>query len=75
MATLQKQPQAEAVDHSALLSKKQAAQYLQVTIRYIERQAASGRLKAYKPTGGLFRVRRSDLDAFLEAGATIGGAV
>jgi excisionase family DNA binding protein len=64
---------AEAVNHSALFTKKQAAGYLQVTPRYIERAVTSGRLKALKPTGGLWRVRQSELDAFLESGATIGG--
>ena len=71
MAT-QKQPQAEA-GNSAILTKQQAAEYLQTTPRYLERMAASGRLRALKPTGKLWRVRRSDLDAFLESGATIGG--
>jgi DNA binding domain, excisionase family len=71
MAT-QRQPQAEAAN-SAILTKKQAAAYLQVTPRYIERAVTRGRLKALKPTGGLWRVRKSQLDAFLESGATIGG--
>jgi excisionase family DNA binding protein len=58
----------------AILTKQQAAEYLQATPRYIERMVQSGRLRALKPTGKLWRVRRSDLDAFLESGATIGGA-
>jgi excisionase family DNA binding protein len=65
-------PPAEA-SNSAILTKQQAAEYLQTTPRYIERMAASGRLRALKPTGKLWRVRRSDLDAFLESEATIGG--
>jgi excisionase family DNA binding protein len=69
MAT-QKQPHREAVN-SAILTKQQAAEYLQVTPRYIERQIKAGRLRAYKQTGKLWRVRRSDLDAFLESGASI----
>ena len=72
MAT-QKQPQAEAAN-SAILTKQQAAEYLQATPRYIERMVARGRLRALKPTGKLWRVRQSDLDAFLESGASIGGA-
>jgi excisionase family DNA binding protein len=68
----QKQTQAEAAN-SAVLTKQQAAEYLQATPRYIERMVQSGRLRALKPTGKLWRVRRSDLDAFLESGATIGG--
>jgi excisionase family DNA binding protein len=63
-------PQAEAVN-SAILTKQQAAEYLQVTPRYIERQIKAGRLRAYKPTGKLWRVRQSELDAFLESGASI----
>jgi excisionase family DNA binding protein len=58
---------------SGLLTKKQAAEYLQVTPRYIERAVRSGLLRALKPTSKLVRIRRSDLDAFLEAGATIKG--
>jgi excisionase family DNA binding protein len=66
----QTQPQAEAVN-SAILTKQQAAEYLQTTPRYIERMVASGRLRALKPTGKLWRVRQSELDAFLESGASI----
>jgi excisionase family DNA binding protein len=72
MAT-QKQPQTDAAK-SAILTKQQAADYLQTTPRYLERMVASGRLRALKPTGKLWRVRRNDLDAFLESGVTIGGA-
>jgi excisionase family DNA binding protein len=68
----QKQSQAEAAN-SAILTKQQAAEYLQTTPRYVERMVSNGRLRALKPTGKLWRVRRSDLDAFLESGATIGG--
>jgi excisionase family DNA binding protein len=66
-------PQAEAAN-SAILTKQQAAEYLQTTPRYIERMVASGRLRALKPSGKLWRVRQSDIDAFLESGASIGGA-
>lgn len=64
-------PPADAVNKSALLTKQQAAAQLQVTTRYVERQIASGRLKAYKPTGGLVRIRQSALDDFLEEGVSI----
>ena len=85
MAKAIKNPSAETVSNSAsshgaglssaaLLTKKQAAEYLQVTTRYIERLASSGKLRCYKPTGGLWRVRKSSLDAFLESGATIGAS-
>jgi excisionase family DNA binding protein len=57
----------------AILTKRQAAEYVCCTPRYLENQIRAGRLKALKPTGKLVRIRRSDLDAFLESGATIGG--
>jgi excisionase family DNA binding protein len=57
----------------AILTKEQAANYLQTTPRYIERAVKRGQLRALKPTGKLWRVRLSDLIAFLDSGATIGG--
>ncbi|HZS18150.1 MAG TPA: excisionase family DNA-binding protein [Candidatus Udaeobacter sp.] len=57
----------------AILTKRQAADYICCTPRYLETQIRSGRLKALKPTGKLLRIRRTDLEAFLEAGSTIGG--
>jgi excisionase family DNA binding protein len=65
-------PQAEAAN-SAILTKKEAAEFVRCTVRYLERQIRAGRLRALKPTGKLVRIRRADLDAFLESGATIGG--
>ena len=65
----QKRPQAEAAN-SAILTKQEAADHLKVSPRYIERMVRAGRIRAYKPTGGLFRVRLSDLDAFLQSGVT-----
>jgi excisionase family DNA binding protein len=70
----QTKPQAEAVNNSAILTKQQAAEYLQTTPRYLERMIRAGRLRALKPTRKLVRIRRSDLEPFLESGATIGGA-
>jgi excisionase family DNA binding protein len=80
----QNQPQAEAVNsaslqaagliHAAILTKQEAAAFLRCTVRYIERVIRAGRLRACKPTGKLVRIYRRDLDAFLESGATIGGA-
>jgi excisionase family DNA binding protein len=55
-----------------LLTLKQAAQYAICTPRYLQHQIRRGRLKALKPTGKLVRIRRSDLEKFLESGATIG---
>jgi excisionase family DNA binding protein len=56
-----------------LLTLKQAAQYAICTPRYLQNQIRAGRLKALKPTSKFLRIRRVDLDRFLEAGATIGG--
>jgi len=64
-------PHAEAVTHLVLYTKEQAAAYLQVTPRYINRQVALGKLRAFKPSAKIFRVRRSDLDSFIESGSTI----
>jgi DNA binding domain, excisionase family len=58
----------------AILTKQQAAEYLQVTPRYIERMVRSGRLRAYKPSGKLWRISRGSIEAFLESGATIWGS-
>jgi excisionase family DNA binding protein len=70
MAT-RKQPQAEAANSATYLTKQEAAKLLKVTTRYIERAVSGGRLRALKPTVGLWRVRKSDLDAFMESGASI----
>jgi excisionase family DNA binding protein len=59
--------------YSTLFTKQQAADYVQCTPRYLETQIRLGRLKALHPTGKLVRIRRSDLEAFLESGSTIGG--
>jgi excisionase family DNA binding protein len=65
----------EAVNKSpSILTKQQAAEYLQVSTRYLEHAVNSGRLRAFKPTGKLWRVSQRNLDAFLESGASIGGA-
>lgn len=57
---------------AVILTKREAANYVRCTPRYLERQIRAGRLRALKPTGKLVRIRRIDLDAFLESGATIG---
>ena len=61
----------ESSDISPILTKQEAADYIKTSTRFIERQVRLGRLKAYKPTGGLFRVRIADLNAFLESGASV----
>jgi excisionase family DNA binding protein len=56
-----------------LLTKQQSAEQTQTSVRYLEREIARGRLKALKLSRKLVRIRQSDLDAFLESCATIGG--
>jgi DNA binding domain, excisionase family len=58
---------------AVILTKREAANYVRCTPRYLERQIRAGRLRALKPTSKLVRIRRTDLDVFLESGATIGG--
>ena len=70
MTTIYQQAGAEI---PARLTKRQAADYVCCTPRYLETQIRLGRLKALKPTGKLVRIRRADLEKFLESGATIGG--
>ena len=59
--------------NSTILTKREAADFLRCTTRYIERMVAAGRLRAFKPTGKLWRIRRAELETFLESGVTIGG--
>ena len=56
-----------------LLTLSQAAQYAICTPRYLQKQIRAGRIKALKPTAKFLRIRRGELDRFLESGATIGG--
>jgi excisionase family DNA binding protein len=65
-------PSVETVN-STILTKKEAANFVRCTTRYLERQIRAGRLRALKPTGKLVRIRLRDLDKFLESGATTGG--
>ena len=55
---------------SPILTKLEAAAFLRCSPRYVERQVKLGRIKAYKPSGRLWRIRRTELEAFLESGAT-----
>jgi excisionase family DNA binding protein len=66
-------PLAGAANFPAILTKQQAAAYVQSTPRYLEQMVRSGRLRAFKPTGRFWRVRCTELDRFLEGGATMGG--
>jgi excisionase family DNA binding protein len=74
MATKQQQTPQAGTETPAILTKRQAADYVCCTPRYLENQIRAGRLRALKPTSKLVRIRRSDLEKFLESGATIGGA-
>ena len=65
----------KAGNGNALLNKQQAALHVQTTPRFLERAVKLGRLRALRPTGKLWRVRLSDLEKFLESGATSGGDV
>jgi excisionase family DNA binding protein len=56
--------------NATILTKQQAALYIQATPRFLERMVKAGRLTALRPTAKLWRVRLSDLEAFLESGAT-----
>ena len=60
-------PLAGAENFPAILTKQEAADFLRCTTRYVERVTRQGRLRAYRPTGKLWRVRLSDLEEFLES--------
>ena len=62
----------ETWGNQPLLTLRQAAEYAICTPRYLQTQIRAGRLRALKPTGKLVRIRRADLDAFLESGSSIG---
>ena len=66
-------PLAGAENFPAILTKQQAAAYVQSTTRYVERAIKSGRLRACKPSGKFVRIYRKDIDAFLQSGSSIGG--
>ena len=73
VAQLRHQIPSAGTEIPAILTKRQAADYICCTPRYLENQIRLGRLKALKPSGKLVRIRRTDLEQFLESGATIGG--
>jgi excisionase family DNA binding protein len=66
-------PLAGAENFPAILTKQEAANFLRCSTRYIERVTRSGLLKVCKPSAKLVRIRRSDLEKFLESGSSIGG--
>jgi excisionase family DNA binding protein len=57
----------ESNKNDDILTKKQAAAILGCTPRFLERHIAKGRLRALKPTKKFVRIRRSELDKFLES--------
>jgi excisionase family DNA binding protein len=61
---------AETHSNSAYLTKREAADYLKVSPRYIERAINDGRLRAYKPSLRTVRFRRADLESFMDSVCT-----
>ena len=59
------------LNSAAILTRQQAANLLQCTPRFLERQITAGRLRACKVTNKFVRILRRDLDAFLGQGATM----
>jgi excisionase family DNA binding protein len=59
------------LNSAAILTKQQAANLLQCTPRFLERQIAAGRLRACKVMNKFVRILWKDLEAFLAQGATM----
>ncbi len=53
------------------LTKKQVAEIMQVSPRFIERMVKSGRLRMLKVSSRLVRFSASDIDAFMAAGGSL----
>ena len=68
---ISERPSAVGLSNTAIYSKAQTAELLGVTVRYIERQVATGKLRACKPTGKLVRILGRDLESWLNAGASV----
>jgi excisionase family DNA binding protein len=62
-------PQAEA-RNSDILTKREASLLIGVTPRYLDRQIRAGKLRASRPSFKLVRIRRADIDAWLDRHAT-----
>jgi len=56
---------------SELFNYSQAAAYLGVTTRTIQRYVRAGLIPAYHPTANFVRIRKSGLDEFLSKGSTL----
>jgi excisionase family DNA binding protein len=65
------QPQAGAVLNPAILTKREAAIYLKVSQRFLERATKQGRLRAYKIGSKIIRFKANDLEAFLASGSSL----
>lgn len=50
----------------AAMTKPQAAEYLAIGLRSLERRISSGDLQMIRIGGGCYRLRRSDLDEYLD---------
>jgi excisionase family DNA binding protein len=61
---------ADAHSSATYLTKREAADYLKVSPRYIERAIHDGRLRAYKPSLKTIRFRRADLESFMDSVCT-----
>lgn len=53
------------VAEQSWFTKEEAAEYLRVSTRTLDRWVAGGRLHAYRKSRKLIRFRREDLDAFM----------
>lgn len=56
----------DSTESSPLLTKKEAAHYLNVSERNLDRLRKTGGLTAIKLNGWLVRFRKQDLDTYLE---------
>lgn len=50
----------------AAMSKAEASKYLSISQRSLERRIACGDIKLVRIGGGCYRIRRQDLDAYLD---------
>ena len=58
---------AESMTNHPVLTKREAAASLRVSVRTLERLIASGAFSSVKLARGVSRVRRIDLDAYIES--------
>jgi len=58
-----------AIEGRQILSLNQAAELLGCSRRFLELEAARGKLTVLRPSARLIRIRRTDLDRYLDASA------